>query len=76
MYRPFVPIALAYGDQTTFQLTGLIDTGADSVLVSDYLAEQLGVDLRTLVCQRALGIVDRCRYQTGISLHSWENSRT
>jgi Aspartyl protease len=67
LYRPFVPIALAYGDQTTFQLTGLIDTGADSVLVSDYLAEQLGVDLNDHEGETTLGVgghVVAVRYKT------------
>ncbi len=45
VYRPFVPISLANGSRDTPQLVGLIDTGADAVLVSDLLAEQLGVDL-------------------------------
>jgi hypothetical protein len=56
LYRPFVPVALANGDRTTFQLTGLIDTGADSVLVSDYLAEQLGVDLDDHEGETTLGV--------------------
>jgi hypothetical protein len=55
-YRPFVPIALAHGDQTTFQLTGLIDTGADSVLASDVLAYQLGVDLDDHEGETTLGV--------------------
>lgn len=45
LYRPFVPIALANGDQTTFQLTGLIDTGADSVLASRF-AQAIAVEHR------------------------------
>ena len=56
LYRPFVPIALANGDQVTFQLTGLIDTGADSVLASDYLAEQLEVDLNDHEGETTLGV--------------------
>jgi len=39
VYRPFVPIALANGDQSTVELMGLIDTGADSILASDVLAD-------------------------------------
>jgi hypothetical protein len=45
VFRPFVPISLVHEDQSTWQLTGLIDTGADSVLASDLLADQLGIDL-------------------------------
>lgn len=43
--RPFVPISLCYGDQSTWELVGLIDTGADTILVSDLLTVQLGIDL-------------------------------
>lgn len=67
LYRPFVPIALANGDQVTFQLTGLIDTGADSVLASDYLADQLGVDLDDHEGETTLGVgghVVAVRYKT------------
>ena len=67
LYRPFVPIALANGDQTTFQLTGLIDTGADSILASDYLAEQVGVDLDDHDGETTLGVgghVVTVRYKT------------
>jgi hypothetical protein len=67
LYRPFVPIALANGDQTTFQLTGLIDTGADSILASDYLAEQVGVDLDDHDGETTLGVgghVVAVRYKT------------
>jgi Aspartyl protease len=45
VFRPFVPVSLAHDNQTTWPLTGLIDTGADSVLASNLLADQLGVDL-------------------------------
>lgn len=45
VFRPFVPISLAYGDQSVWQLTGLIDTGADAILASNLLAEPLGIDL-------------------------------
>lgn len=62
-----MPIALANGDQTTFQLTGLIDTGADSVLASDYLADQLGIDLDDHDGETTLGVgghVAAVRYKT------------
>ena len=45
VFRPFVPISLVYGEQSTWQLTGLVDTGADAILASDLLADQLGVNL-------------------------------
>jgi hypothetical protein len=43
--RPFVPISLVHGDQSTPKLTGLIDTGADAILASDLLAVELDIDL-------------------------------
>lgn len=45
VFRPFVPVSLVNGQQRTWQLTGLIDTGADAILASDLLAEQLELDL-------------------------------
>ncbi len=30
--RPFVPVSLVHGDQSVWQLIGLIDTGADAIL--------------------------------------------
>ncbi len=45
VFRPFVYVSLACGEQSTTLLEGLIDTGADAVLASDLLAEQLGIDL-------------------------------
>jgi hypothetical protein len=73
LYRPFVPIALANGDQTTLQLTGLIDTGADSILASDLLAEQLGIDLDDNDGKTTLGVGGRVatvRYKTiGLRLY-------
>jgi hypothetical protein len=45
VFRPFVQISLTQGNETTTLLDGLIDTGADAVLASDLLAEQLGIDL-------------------------------
>lgn len=38
-------ISLAQDNEITTLLDGLIDTGADAVLASDLLAEQLGIDL-------------------------------
>jgi hypothetical protein len=45
VFRPFVQISLATGSETTTLLDGLIDTGADAILASDLLADQLGLDL-------------------------------
>jgi hypothetical protein len=45
IFRPFVYVSLACGEHSTTMLEGLIDTGADAVLASDLLAEQLGIDL-------------------------------
>lgn len=38
-------VSLAAGDQSTAVLDGLVDTGADAVLASDLLADQLELDL-------------------------------
>lgn len=38
-------VSLASGEQNTALLEGLLDTGADAVLASDLLAEQIGIDL-------------------------------
>ena len=67
VYRPFVPIALANGDQSTVELMGLIDTGADSILASDVLADQLGIDLDDHEGETTLGVgghVATVRYKT------------
>lgn len=45
MFRPFVPVSLVSGALSTTMLNGLVDTGADAVLASDLLAEQLEIDL-------------------------------
>jgi hypothetical protein len=45
VFRPFVQVSLANGGESTTLLDGLIDTGADAILASDLLADQLGVDL-------------------------------
>lgn len=45
VFRPFVQISLANGGTSTTMLDGLIDTGADAILASDLLADQLGIDL-------------------------------
>jgi hypothetical protein len=43
--RPFVQVSLVHGNQSTPQLTGLIDTGADAILASNLLTVELGIDL-------------------------------
>ena len=45
VFRPFVQVSLAAGDVSTAVLDGLIDTGADAILASDLLADQLQLDL-------------------------------
>ena len=45
VFRPFVQVSLANGGESTTMLDGLVDTGADAILASDLLADQLGVDL-------------------------------
>lgn len=45
VFRPFVQVSLAAADRSTAVLDGLIDTGADALLASDLLAEQLELDL-------------------------------
>jgi hypothetical protein len=43
--RPLLPVSLVNGDRETPRLAGLVANGADLTLVSDVLAEQLGIDL-------------------------------
>lgn len=73
VFRPFVPVSLVHGDQSTWPLTGLIDTGADSVLASNLLADQLGVDLEDHdgeATHAVGGRVVTARYKTiGLRLH-------
>ena len=45
VFRPFVPVSLAAGGTSTPELEGLVDTGADAILASDLLAEELSLDL-------------------------------
>ena len=42
--RPFLPVSLAAAASTP-ELEGLVDTGADAILASDLLAEEIGMDL-------------------------------
>ena len=43
--RPLLPVSLVNGDRGTPRLAGLVASGADMTLVSDVLAEQLGIGL-------------------------------
>jgi hypothetical protein len=43
--RPLVPVSLVHRNQSTSQLDGLIDTGADAILASDLLTVELEIDL-------------------------------
>jgi hypothetical protein len=45
VFRPFVPVSLAANDASTPELEGLVDTGADAILASDLLADELGLNL-------------------------------
>jgi hypothetical protein len=80
VFRPFVPVSLAYGDQHTWPLTGLIDTGADSILASNLLADQLGVDLDNHDGETAHAVGGRvlsARYRTvRLRLHPADTEET
>lgn len=41
VFRPFVPVSLAANNASTPELEGLIDTGADAILASGLLADEL-----------------------------------
>jgi hypothetical protein len=67
MFRPFVQVSLVHGDQSTSQLTGLIDTGSDAVLASNLLSVELGVDLEDHEGENNHGVggkVRKARYKT------------
>ena len=72
--RPLLPVSLVNGDRETPRLAGLVATGADLTLVSDVLAEQLGIDLEDYEGEGdhlAAGGVVRARYKTiDLRLHS------
>jgi hypothetical protein len=73
IFRPFVQISLVYGDQSTWQLSGLIDTGADAILASNLLTVQLGIDLEDNEGENTHAVGGRvltARYKTiGLRLH-------
>jgi hypothetical protein len=72
--RPLLPVSLVNGDRGTPRLAGLVATGADLTLVSDVLAEQLGIDLEDYEGEGdhlAAGGVVRARYKTiDLRLHA------
>lgn len=73
VFRPFVPVSLVHDGQSTWPLTGLIDTGADSVLASNLLADHLGIDLNDHEGETTHAVGGRvvtARYKTiGLRLH-------
>jgi len=72
--RPLLPVSLVNGDRGTPRLAGLVATGADLTLVSDVLAEQLGIGLEDYEGEGdhlAAGGVVRARYKTiDLRLHA------
>ena len=72
--RPLLPVSLVNGDRETPRLAGLVASGADLTLVSDVLAEQLGIDLEDNEGEGdhlAAGGVVRARYKTiDLRLHA------
>jgi hypothetical protein len=63
-----VPVSLVYDEQCTGPLTGLIDSGADAILASNLLTEQLGIDLSDHEGQTTHAVGGRvaiARYKTG-----------
>ncbi len=72
--RPLLPVSLANGDRGTPRLAGLVASGADLTLVSDVLAEQLGIGLEDYEGEDdhlAAGGVVRARYKTiDLRLHA------
>ena len=73
VFRPFVPVSLAHANRSTLLLSGLIDTGADSILASNLLADQLEIDLDDHdgeATHAVGGRVITARYKTiGLRLH-------
>jgi hypothetical protein len=72
--RPLLPVSLANGSRETPRLAGLVASGADLTLVSDVLAEELGIGLEDYEGEGdhlAAGGVVRARYKTiDLRLHS------
>ena len=72
--RPLLPVSLVNGAMRTPRLAGLVASGADLTLVSDVLAEQLGIGLEDYEGEGdhlAAGGVVRARYKTiDLRLHA------
>jgi hypothetical protein len=78
--RPLLPVSLVNGDRETPRLAGLVASGADLTLVSDLLAEQLGIGLEDYegegVHRFGIGVVE-ARYKTiDLRLHSPDAAET
>lgn len=78
VFRPFVPVSLATSDVSTPELEGLIDTGADAILASDLLADELGLNLADNEGEELHAVGGRtvvARYKTvSLRLHYHEDS--
>lgn len=86
VFRPFVPVSLSTAGGSTPELEGLVDTGADAILASDLLAEELGIDLSDCEGEATHAVGGRtvvARYKTVVlrlhphgdgpqELHQWE----
>jgi hypothetical protein len=74
IFRPFVEVSLAHDGETTTVLDGLVDTGADAILASDLLAEQLGIDLEDNEGETSHGVggkYHKAQYKTiSLRLHA------
>ena len=53
--RPLIPVTVI-GSGGTHLLDGLVDSGADGILVPDYIASIIGVDLATAAQETTRGI--------------------
>jgi hypothetical protein len=78
VFRPFVPVSLAIEGASTPELEGLIDTGADAILASDLLADELGLDLADNEGEELHAVGGRtvvARYKTvSLRLHHHDDS--
>ena len=78
--RPLLPVSLVNGARGTPRLAGLVASGSDMTLVSDVLAEQLGIGLEDYEGEGdhlAAGGVVRARYKTiDLRLHAPDAAET
>jgi hypothetical protein len=78
VFRPFVPVSLTTDDASTPELEGLIDTGADAILASDLLVDELGLDLADNEGEELNAVGGRivvARYKTvSLRLHHHDDS--